>query len=88
MVLFFCGEISIEDLILIYRRYIYINFISFRNTIACLQAIVEISPLRFTPVEMTYKGKSSINSHTLKVNNLQKIFKNFIEKNISRHNIL
>ena len=29
-----------------YRRYIYKNFISFRNTIACKQAIVEISRLR------------------------------------------
>lgn len=28
--------------------------ISFRNTIICKQIIVEISPLRFTSVEMTY----------------------------------
>ena len=31
---------------------------------------------------MTYKDKSSINSQTLKVNKLQKIFKNFIENKI------
>ena len=83
-----CNEEDVYKLFNFNISKIYKNFISFRNTIACKQAIVEISPLRFTPVEMTYKDKSSINSHTLKVNNLQKIFKNFIEKNISRHNIL
>ena len=30
----------------------------------------EISPLRFTSVEMTYKEKASFSSRTLKVNNL------------------
>ena len=42
----------------------------------------EISPLRFTSVEMTYKEKASFSSQTLKVNNFQILFKHAIENKI------
>ena len=87
VVLFFCGEI---------RKKSRARFTSVKNIVISkllwqawsFRRSLHYTQLRFVSVEMTYKDKSSINSQTLKVNKLQKIFKNFIEKNISRHNIL
>ena len=46
----------------------------------------EISPLRFTSVEMTYMEKTSISCKTLIVNNLQK--QKIRKQNVSRHSNL